>query len=334
MSRFFSSILLIIATFLPFSASAQVEEMEIPRTNVAEKIYLQLSSNVFAQGQTLWFKAVVTDAENHLPSKLSAVLYIELVSPEGQIVDRKLVKLKDGIGHGSLELPKNYPPGSYQLRAYTQWNRNFGDDFMFTTYIDLYEASGETNIRNIALAKSLPTALPDTTLKTERTPKVAFFPESGKLVHGFQNRIGFKALDANGLGIMAVGEVFNNGGKRVALFKSNHLGMGFFYMLPDSTSEYHARISFPNKSRQTIDVALPKVDKKSSMLSVSRFRDKVKFRVSSNTLDGKVYIKASSRGVEYLLIEGYLKGGTLETALAADELPEGILDFTLLDEDR
>ena len=91
------------------SAFAQANESKIPDNIVAEKVYLQLSSNVFGLGQTLWFKAIVTDARNHFPSKLSAVLYVELINADKEMVDRHLIKLRDGIGHGSLEFQKNYP---------------------------------------------------------------------------------------------------------------------------------------------------------------------------------------------------------------------------------
>ena len=99
--------------------------------SVAEKVYLQLHSNAYAMDQDIWFKAIVTGTENHMPSKLSRLLYVDLIGPNEQIVAHRLVKLTQGIGNGAFELHKNMQPGRYLIRAYTQWNRNFGDDFMF-----------------------------------------------------------------------------------------------------------------------------------------------------------------------------------------------------------
>jgi hypothetical protein len=36
-------------------------------TSVAEKIYLQLHSSAYAMDQDIWFKAIVTGTENHMP---------------------------------------------------------------------------------------------------------------------------------------------------------------------------------------------------------------------------------------------------------------------------
>ena len=71
-----------------------------------------------------------------------------------------------------------------------------------------------------------------------------------------------------------------------------------------------------------------------SIIAVDKFEDKLRLTISSNTLDGRILIKASSRGMDYLLIEGHLREGKLRTELAADKLPEGIIVFTLMNEAR
>ena len=137
--------------FVFFLASLSLFGQEHPRfttnTTVAEKVYLQLGAQAYATDQTLWFKAIVTDAENNVPSDLSRVLYVDLIDPNEQIVAHELIKLEQGIGHGSLELRDDLAQGRYLIRAYTQWNRNFGDDFIFKTYISVYppKNEGETN---------------------------------------------------------------------------------------------------------------------------------------------------------------------------------------------
>ena len=102
-----------------------------------EKIYLQLASEVFATDQTIWFKAIVTDAISHRFTEISGVLHVELIGPDGKIVSRKLVKLSKGVGRGSFEPEKGLPEGRYLVQAYTQWNRNFGDDFIYKRYVDI-----------------------------------------------------------------------------------------------------------------------------------------------------------------------------------------------------
>jgi hypothetical protein len=42
------------------------------KSSFAEKIYLQLSTNVFTTDQTIWFKAILTTAFDHKPSLIGA----------------------------------------------------------------------------------------------------------------------------------------------------------------------------------------------------------------------------------------------------------------------
>lgn len=97
----------------------------------AEKIYLQLDADLYTTDQTIWFKAIVAEASTHRPTDLSGVLHVELIGPDEQIAERKRIKLTNGAADGGFELREHYTPGKYLLRAYTEWNKNFGADFIF-----------------------------------------------------------------------------------------------------------------------------------------------------------------------------------------------------------
>ncbi|MBK1441882.1 Plug domain-containing protein [Parapedobacter sp. ISTM3] len=107
----------------------------------AEKIYLQLDADVYTTDQPIWFKAVVVESASHRPSTMSGVLHVELIGPDERVADRKRIKLTDGVGSGGFELKEGYVQGPYLLRAYTEWNKNFGADFIFRTYIDVFPTS-------------------------------------------------------------------------------------------------------------------------------------------------------------------------------------------------
>lgn len=122
----------------------------------AEKIYLQLDSKVYTTDKTIWFKAIVTDAMDHAPTKVSAVLHVDLIDPNEQIVEKKLIRIENGMGNGFFQLSQNYTEGHYLIRAYTEWNRNFDSDFFFKEYIQVYATSSnmEVNpIQNITLVE-------------------------------------------------------------------------------------------------------------------------------------------------------------------------------------
>jgi hypothetical protein len=122
--------------------------------SMAEKIYLQLDNKVYTTDKTIWFKAIVTDAVEHVPTKLSGVLHVDLIDPNEKPIESKLIKITDGIGDGFFELNQNYPEGLYLVRAYTEWDKNFGSDFFFKEYIQVFASRPKAKaspINNVTL---------------------------------------------------------------------------------------------------------------------------------------------------------------------------------------
>ena len=126
----------------------------------AEKIYLQLSGTTFNSSETIWFKAIVTDVMNHRPTTKSRVLHVELIDPlDKKIVDRVLLKINTGIANGFFQLHSSYREGQYIIRAYTEWNKNFGSDFITSVPVSIYELRQVYDkpepIQDIAFVKDL-----------------------------------------------------------------------------------------------------------------------------------------------------------------------------------
>ncbi len=96
-----------------------------------EKIYLQLAEDVLLAGEQVWFSAWLAEDGTFPPTAGSQVIYVELLNPEGQQVMSSKLKVTDGAAHGDWLLPDDVPGGWYQLRAYTQWMRNFSSDRFF-----------------------------------------------------------------------------------------------------------------------------------------------------------------------------------------------------------
>ncbi|MFD2588335.1 hypothetical protein ACFSQJ_15455 [Croceitalea marina] len=136
------------------------EAMVFANAADAEKIYLQLSGTTFNTSETIWFKAVVTDVLNHRPTIKSAVLHVELIDPlDNRIVDKNLLKINGGVANGFFQLHSSYKEGNYIIRAYTEWNKNFGSDFISSIPIALYRVqkieSKLNPIRDIFVRKDL-----------------------------------------------------------------------------------------------------------------------------------------------------------------------------------
>ena len=126
----------------------------------AEKIYVQLSGSAYDTNETIWFKAIVTNAFLNTPTTKSSVLHVELVDPlEQNIVDSKILKIENGIADGFFQLHSNYKQGKYILRAYTEWNKNFGTDYVFSSEVAIYKFIRSTQepkpIRDVVFTKDL-----------------------------------------------------------------------------------------------------------------------------------------------------------------------------------
>jgi hypothetical protein len=91
-----------------------------------EKIYLQTDKSFYISGEICWFKSYVVDASRHKPFSLSKVAYVEILNRESKPVLQGKILLQQGIGSGSFFIPLYLPSGSYKIRAYTNWMKNFG----------------------------------------------------------------------------------------------------------------------------------------------------------------------------------------------------------------
>jgi hypothetical protein len=143
---------------LSWSAKSQntISNKKPSKEAFAEKIYLQLSNTIFTTGETIWYKAIVTNTINQ-PTKLSGVLNVELIDFDENIIDTKTLKLENGLSDGFFDLDEKLPSGRYLIRAYTKWNRNFGEDFFFKQYINVFSIlpiEKQDVITNIVLSET------------------------------------------------------------------------------------------------------------------------------------------------------------------------------------
>ncbi len=90
-----------------------------------EKVYLHFDNTSYFIGEKIWFKAYVVTAAENIPTTLSRVLYVELLAPEGDILEIKKLKIENGQCHGDFDLDEKWFAGYYEVRAYTRYMLNF-----------------------------------------------------------------------------------------------------------------------------------------------------------------------------------------------------------------
>ncbi|WP_299289395.1 hypothetical protein [uncultured Mucilaginibacter sp.] len=112
-----------------------------------EKLYLQTDKPYYSSGDTIRFKAYLLDADFLLPSARSGLLYVELDDMAGTAIKRVMVPVNSGLSWGDITLnEKEVHEGSFVLRAYTNWMRNFGEGYVFKKNIYVSATSGPTTL--------------------------------------------------------------------------------------------------------------------------------------------------------------------------------------------
>ena len=124
-----------------------------------EKVYLHFDNTSYYQGDNIWFTCYVVTSKLHQATELSKTLYVELLNPGGEIVDKRVLKIEDGRCHGDFTLGQlPFYSGFYEVRAYTKYMLNFGEDVIFSRLLPVFnkpkeEGNFEENAMEAILTK-------------------------------------------------------------------------------------------------------------------------------------------------------------------------------------
>ena len=102
-----------------------------------EKIYIHTSHVFFKQGETIFFKLYVVKGKDQTPSKVSNTVYVELINPAGNVMQKFNYRVENGYAEGAYEFNESAVGGIYKIRAYTTWMRNENETNFFTKEVTL-----------------------------------------------------------------------------------------------------------------------------------------------------------------------------------------------------
>ncbi len=107
-------------------------ENAVPVAKLLEKCYVHTDKPYYYPGETIWFKGYINYVDTLWRQSLSRTLHIEFIDPKRKsIVLSKILKIDSGLFHGDFEIPDTLKANTYYLRAYTNLNRNFGDENLY-----------------------------------------------------------------------------------------------------------------------------------------------------------------------------------------------------------
>ena len=156
-----------------------------------EKLFLHLSQPYYGAGDTIRFKAYLTDAVFHRPDTLSNFLYVDLSDRLGKVVASRKIK-RDSLGFANgLPLPDTLPAGEYTLRAYTGWMLNFDPAFFFRRNLSVGSMRSERVRSSVAYSgEQVIVRFSDAEGKPVRDASASYelFDRAGRRVGGFRQR--------------------------------------------------------------------------------------------------------------------------------------------------
>ena len=311
--------------FQQYMNQAQTFANNFPR----EKAYLHFDNTSYYVGDTIWFKAYVTLAEQQIFSQISRPLYVELVDQTGHIADKQIIKLTQGEGNGQFVLPRSMLSGYYEVRAYTRWMLAFNEPQYFSRTFPIYQLANSDKLERSITTYELSSSMENRPSETKEKLSVRFFPEGGQLVEGVTSQVAFKAESKDEGNIELSGTIYTKEGAEISSFETLHDGMGHFKYTP-SAQPAVAKVDFQGKKYEfTLPQALPNGYVLSTVNNAGALLVKVSCNAATPQDTLAVFISHQGRPYVHQLIS--CRADTpQEFILPTRKLPAGVLQVSLI----
>ena len=323
------------------------------KSQVQEKVFVHTDNQCYFVGDTLWYKAYVVRADNLQPTDMSRILYVELLSPDGLVVERQnIIVSPKGYTCGQFVLTDSLYSGYYELRAYTRWMLNFNVrhhryrrdetwsfynkqmaadyfrvwDGLYSRVFPIYskpEKAGDYDVRSMYQR-------PKTRIPKQKKDDliVTFYPEGGHLIQNVENRVAFEAVNQHGEAADIKGTVTAEGLSPIDV-KTEYMGRGSFVVTP-SDKRLKAHFTFRGKE---YSFNLPKAEKKG--LSIRLVDNQLTISASGLSQDGEYGLSVLCRGrLEYFSSLPSLTSANNSSSISIplDSLSTGVNNLTIFDE--
>ena len=282
-----------------------------------EKMHIHFDKGIYNKEETIWYKIYVLSGSEL--STLSKNVYVEWYDTTGKMIKQTVAPLHQSTAKGSFELPSDYKGNFIHVKAYTRWMLN--DDPVFAYEKELIINNG------ISPFNSKPVVL-----KT----KVEIFPEGGFLIKSLTARVAFKASNQFGNPVFFKGFLLNDKEKILDTLRVKHDGMGSFFFTPNPLESYHLSWTDENGKTGTTPIVITKSE--GVQLSVSTTNEKAQVKVErtkniSENIKKMTLLVHMNQNLLYKISLNASEKLSLTAGVPIDELPTGILQFSLFSED-
>lgn len=321
-------ILFMLSSFLYLGASAQPVAADTLQkqfnqylsSHLHEKLFVHTDKSFYLAGEIIWFKVYALEGNTHVPLTVSKVSYVEIITKDNKSLAQAKIAMSDGNGNGSFHLPFSVNTGSYTLRAYTSWMKNFSPDDYFEKPVTIVNTLKRPDWQAV---------------NDSAAYNVQFFPEGGNLVSGIQSTVAFKGVNQYGRGIGFSGFLLNQVNDTVARFQPFKFGAGRFTFIPAAGNTYKAMIRVEGNKLLTCN--LPHVYEQGYVMHVQSLdNNRLSVAVSTNAHASTpfVYLVAYAGQSVTAVQAKEISGGKAAFVLDKNVLAEGISHFIVLDDNR
>lgn len=301
------------------------EIKEYNKVNPIEKIYLHTDKDAYNIGEKLWYSSYSTLGDNYKNLLSSELIYVDLVDKNDNITISQSLKVSDGRSEGMIQIPRELQSGIYTLKGYSNWMKNYDNNFFFNKKITI---KGVKPVTKLVKNKLITSNQSDINEKYQ----LVFFPEGGYLVEDLPVRVAFEAVNSKGIPIQIKGKVFNSNNEYVVGVNSIYKGKGSFYFIPKKGNSYYVKL-LDGEIHQ-----LPSVISEGYSMFVNNLDDNsvnIKVQASESLKEKPFYIIAQIENKK--IYEGKFEfGGKLiaDVEISKNKLPSGVMTVTIFDNDK
>lgn len=321
-----------------------------------EKVYLHFDNTGYFKGETIRFMAYLTRTDNGKPSDISKVLYVELVNPSGDVIEKRTLKVENGMAEGDILLDSIMgASGFFEVRAFTRYMTNWGTDAIFSRVFPIFDRpKTEGDYSHMTIDKiSFRHRLPDervasgdlatgaSTNKAEDSQtvgrgsgqiSVGLFPEGGDLVKGLKSRVAINVSDNEGRHLKTEGKLLDDAKQVIGSVSTDESGRGIFEIVPDGKIKYVSLTAANGKQRE---VQLPEAKAEGISLTLdTQDEDIVTASMSASIgMQGRMLGYVIIHGGEIVECDTMTAKANMVKRFSRYSLPEGVNQLTVFDSD-
>jgi len=260
--------------------------------NYREELYIQTDRDIYIAGEEVYLKVREFGGLTHTPGSISKVVYVDMPDNSGNPVAQIKVSTDGLTGSGAFRIPDTLRTGCYFIRSFTSWMKNYSQSsfaYKKISVINPFESMSRFSVPPVS-------SLPDS---------VKFYPETGHIVKGIGNRIGFKCFNKEGNPVITEGAVKGTGEDTLARFRTDRYGNGIvevnpssaatLYMVTSDSAGHGRRFELPSVDDRGLTFRVTS-DKKAGIIKIHILKNKG-FTVPEGRL-GIIYSHASFPAVK------------------------------------